>query len=97
MLGWTEKDIGPYRHGNYLAEPDLDHAAAHMRWVAADREPANAIGMLAARTIQDALSPVVVGAMIKERLQLLLSGCGHQPASSLSSRQQRRTIEAIAT
>lgn len=64
-----KEDVGPYMRGSHWAEPDLDHAAAHMRWVASHREQARTLGERAGQTIHDGFSPAVVGKMITERLQ----------------------------
>ncbi len=63
------EDIGPYMRGSRWAEPDLDHAASHMRWVVSHREQARTLGERAGQTIRDGFSPAVVGGMITERLQ----------------------------
>ena len=73
-----KEDVGPYMRGSRWAEPDLDHAATHMRWVVSHREEARAVGARAAQTIKEELSPEAVGRMITERLR-----CGIDPAEDL--------------
>ncbi len=57
--------------GQHWAEPDLDHAAAHMRRLAEDPAAARALGAKAREDVQARFSPEVVGKRYRERLELL--------------------------
>jgi 2-polyprenyl-3-methyl-5-hydroxy-6-metoxy-1,4-benzoquinol methylase len=54
------------------AEPDLTHAAEHMRWVYANRELARERAAEAAHSMQQSYSLEAVGALARERLLQLL-------------------------
>lgn len=64
---------GEYVHheGQRWAEPDVAHAAAHMRRLANDRVFATEIGARAAHDIRERLAPAVVARMIIDRLEAL--------------------------
>lgn len=52
-----EKTAGPYKKGNYWAEPDIKHAAGLMRQIFEDRKKANEIGVTASEDIRKNFSP----------------------------------------
>jgi glycosyltransferase involved in cell wall biosynthesis len=62
---------GPYSKGSRWAEPDLGHASELMRRVVSDPSEAARIGAQARRTIEERLSPAVIGARYKRRLEAL--------------------------
>lgn len=64
-----EKTAGPYKKGNYWAEPDTGHAAELMRLVFEDRAKASEIGATASRYIYDNFSPEAIKGIMKERLK----------------------------
>jgi GT2 family glycosyltransferase/glycosyltransferase involved in cell wall biosynthesis len=68
-----EKDYGPYKKGNVWAEPDVEQAAQHMRWVYANREKANSIGARAEKEIKETLNPEVAAEEIRRRLECIFS------------------------
>ncbi|GAA3408555.1 glycosyltransferase family 4 protein [Paenibacillus hodogayensis] len=63
------EDWGPYKAYQTWAEPDLGHAAHHMRQLAFNETFRHSIAVNGKQHIQTHFSPQVVGAMIKERLQ----------------------------
>jgi glycosyltransferase involved in cell wall biosynthesis len=67
------KRIGPYEKHEVWAEPDLDHAAELMRRVASDPELCKRVGSQAAEHVRTHLSPEAVGALIRSRLQQIVS------------------------
>ncbi len=69
-----EADCGPYRKGNWWAEPDLCHAAQQMRLVYEDRDLAAVVAARAAADIRANLSYDVVGRMIQARLTAIIKG-----------------------
>jgi glycosyltransferase involved in cell wall biosynthesis/SAM-dependent methyltransferase len=73
-----EKDHGPYPKGWVWADPDLDHAAALMRFVRRNRDRAREMGARARRDVLQDLHPGTMGALIKERL-LSLAAFGKVP------------------
>ncbi|MBI3319359.1 MAG: glycosyltransferase family 4 protein [Candidatus Omnitrophica bacterium] len=88
------EDVGPYTRGNQWAEPDLDHAADHMRWVVSHREQARTLGERAGQTIHDGFSPAVVGRMIAERLRLVAGRRAAQPSVTNGPARHAATLYA---
>ena len=66
-----EKDFGPYTKGNTWAEPDIDHAAAQMRYVFENQNVANKIGQKATLDIRQNMNPKVTGMEILKRIKTL--------------------------
>jgi glycosyltransferase involved in cell wall biosynthesis len=66
-----EEDIGPYARGQVWADPDIEHAASHMRRVYEDADFAASIGRRAQHDVQRDLSDDRVGDRIQRRLALL--------------------------
>jgi glycosyltransferase involved in cell wall biosynthesis len=66
-----ERETGPFPAGSRWAEPDLEHAAAHIRAILKDPEGARAIGRRGAEEIASRFSPKTVGELIRARLQTL--------------------------
>lgn len=62
------RDVGPYKAGNFWADPDLDHAAELMYHVASNNEHARSIGEHGAREIRENFSCERVGGLIRDRL-----------------------------
>lgn len=75
LTGYTivpiDKDYGPYKRGDVWAEPDIDHAAMHMRSIAFNRNSAEAVGARAAHDIRMEFSPMAVGQRMATRLKQL--------------------------
>lgn len=63
------EDHGPYRRGAYWAEPDLEHAAAHMRRLVADRDFARQLGQRARQDILAEHDARRVGERYAQRLR----------------------------
>jgi glycosyltransferase involved in cell wall biosynthesis len=66
-----ERSHGPYTKGQTWAEPDVDHAAWWMGQLHGDRELARQIGAAARETVEATLSPAVVGARCRQRLETI--------------------------
>jgi glycosyltransferase involved in cell wall biosynthesis len=64
-----EKDHGPYQRGFVWADPDLDHAAALMRYIYEHREAASQVGARARQDILAMLTPEVLGRELRTRLE----------------------------
>ncbi len=62
---------GPYAKGQTWADPDIAHAAAHMRTLFADRALCARLGMAARATITEKFSPAVIGARYRRRLEAI--------------------------
>lgn len=62
------EDHGPYRAGQYWAEPDIDQAAGAMRELVASPQWAEQLGQQARRTMKESFSPAAVGRMMRKRL-----------------------------
>lgn len=62
------RDAGPYKAGNFWADPDLNHAAELMYHVASNGEHARSIGEHGAREIRENFSCARVGELIRDRL-----------------------------
>ena len=63
-----QRDYGPYKAGQVWAEPDVEQAADWMTKFAGDHDLAHAVGQRGRQTIQEDLSPRVVGDLIQKRL-----------------------------
>ena len=63
------RDYGPYEAHQHWAEPDINHAAMHMRTLAGDPDLAKKIGTLGRITIETEFSAQAIGASMKLRLQ----------------------------
>jgi glycosyltransferase involved in cell wall biosynthesis len=62
---------GPYAKGQTWADPDIAHAAAHMRTLFSDRPLCTRLGAAARATITEKLSPAVIGARYRRRLEAI--------------------------
>lgn len=62
---------GPYAKGQVWAEPDVEHAAAHMRRVRHDAGLRARIGEAACRRIEALFSPEAVGTRYRRRLETI--------------------------
>jgi GT2 family glycosyltransferase/glycosyltransferase involved in cell wall biosynthesis len=63
-----ERDVPPYGRGFHWAEPSVEHAVRHLRWVYEHREKARALGERARRDVEDRLSIEAAGRRIANRL-----------------------------
>ncbi|HMD61106.1 MAG TPA: glycosyltransferase [Opitutaceae bacterium] len=68
-----DRNYGPYSKGSTWAEPDIGHAAELMRRVASSPSDAARIGAAARRAVEERLSPAVVGARYRRRLEAIAS------------------------
>jgi len=66
-----DRNHGPYSKGQVWAEPDIDHAAEQMRRVHRDAELRTRIGSAGRKRIESALSPAVIGARYRRRLEAI--------------------------
>jgi glycosyltransferase involved in cell wall biosynthesis len=66
-----EQDHGPYRKGNWWADPDLDHAAAQMRRVFENRDEAVRKGVRAAADIKRWYGSEAMARRMIERLNVI--------------------------
>lgn len=66
-----ERDFGPYRKGARWAEPDLDHAARHLRELLETPQLAARVGADGQRTIREEYSPAALAARYRERVDWL--------------------------
>ena len=62
---------GPYKAGNHWADPDLDSASDLMRYVAANRDSAAAVGLKAQARVCKLLHPETIAASVWARLEEL--------------------------
>jgi len=62
---------GPYAKGQTWADPDIAHAAAHMRTLFADRALCACLGAAARVTIEQKFSPAAIGARYRRRLEAI--------------------------
>ncbi len=69
---WTPAPVppgaGPYRMGAEWADPDLEVAADHLRWIASNRDEARARGEAAREHLRRNHSPERAAAFVRERL-----------------------------
>jgi glycosyltransferase involved in cell wall biosynthesis len=66
-----EQDLGAYPAGPLWAEADIEHAAWCLGQLASQPELCTRLGAQAAQDIHQQLSPSVVGAQIRQRIQML--------------------------
>lgn len=71
QLVQIERQVDRFPAGYRWAEPDIEHAAAHIRTVIDNPDKAEEVGARAARDIAERLSPAVVGRIIRNRLEEL--------------------------
>jgi glycosyltransferase involved in cell wall biosynthesis len=64
-----EKTAGPYKKGNYWAEPDIEHAAGLMKQIFEDRAKAKEIGVAASEYIRKNFSPEALKNRMKHVLK----------------------------
>ena len=62
---------GPYAKGQTWADPDIAHAAAHMRALFSDRALCARLGTAAIATIAEKFAPAVIGARYRRRLEAI--------------------------
>ena len=62
---------GPYAKGQTWADPEIAHAAAHMRTLFADRALCARLGAAARITITEKFSPAIIGARYRRRLEAI--------------------------
>jgi len=63
-----EHDIPPYPRGAIWAEPDVEHAARHMRWVHDHRAAAKALGEKGREAARKLISPEAAGRRMADRI-----------------------------
>lgn len=66
-----EKTVGPYEKGQTWAEPDVEHAAWHMKKLVAESAIARKIGDRGRETIRTQFSPAAVGRLYQQRLEVI--------------------------
>jgi glycosyltransferase involved in cell wall biosynthesis len=64
-----ERDYGPYKSGQYWADPDVEQAASWMQKLAREPDVAQRIGKAAQETITVNFSPAATGKKIEARLK----------------------------
>ena len=62
---------GPYTKGQIWADPDIEHAAWHMRRLVADRALCAYLGAAAAASIRAGFSPARIGRLYADRLRAM--------------------------
>jgi glycosyltransferase involved in cell wall biosynthesis len=96
LVGWTPgtipEDMGPYNKGSAWAEPDLDEAAALMRFIVENPARAAAVGERAARDIRDLHNVAVAGVHMREALA---EGRTEWKAARAAKRAARRAEKAL--
>ncbi|HTZ20564.1 MAG TPA: glycosyltransferase family 4 protein [Opitutaceae bacterium] len=70
-LRTLEQSHGPYSRGSTWAEPDVAHAAGHMRRLFEDRALAARLGAAARTTIEARFAPAIIGARYRRRLEAI--------------------------
>ncbi|XEC93402.1 glycosyltransferase family 4 protein [Paenibacillus tarimensis] len=70
-LSKVGEDWGPYKGYQTWAEPDLEHAASHMKKLVELPEWRNSIAAMGKETIETHFSPRAAGELIKQRLHRL--------------------------
>ena len=68
-----DRTHGPYAKGQIWAAPDIDHAAWWMQQLQGDAALTRKIGAAARRSTEANLSPAVIGARYRRRLETIAS------------------------
>jgi glycosyltransferase involved in cell wall biosynthesis len=88
LVDWEPTVVGegafPYSPDAVWAEPDIDHAAALMRHVFAERAEAAARGEVARRELLGRHSPAAAGEIIERRLAVIRQGLAEAGVRSLN-------------
>ena len=92
---WTKaevaQDAGPYRRGEVWAEPDVEAAAALLRYVRANRDGAQVVAERGRADVESLLSPRAIGAAMADRLRRLGAAPPTvSPATSASAHERGR-------
>ncbi len=66
-----ERNHGPYTKGQHWADPDIEHAAHHMRRLVSDPALCARLGAVAAASIRRDFSPAAIGARYAARLRAM--------------------------
>ena len=69
-----DRDHGPYKRGQYWAEPDVDHAAWFMKKLVEDSQYGKQIAASGQETIVKDFSYQVIGDKVRRRLDAILDG-----------------------
>ncbi len=75
-----DREHGPYPAGAAWAEPSVGHAAERMRWVAANREEAAALGAKGRDEVAALLSQEAAGRRMLARVEEIRAGLRGRPA-----------------
>ncbi len=106
-----EADCGPYKKGNFWAEPDTEHSAYLMRHIFNNYGEAQQVGAKAAQEIKSLLSPPTVGKKIQKRLeyiaqithnfQILKNSktalLNHRPTSDINWESSPQTVQPLVS
>ena len=83
LVDWTSTEVGAeaehYPAEGIWAEPSIEHAAAQLQAVWTDRAEAHRRGTRARADVEAALSPAVVGALARARLERIATLRGRHP------------------
>ena len=74
-LAPIESDVGPYWAGQIWAEPDVEHAAWHLKRLAANESLRQDIGRTAAAHLSTHFSPRAAGQRMRDRLRIIGRMC----------------------
>ena len=93
LVGWQrqhiERTYGDYRQGWYWAEPCCHEAVAAMRQLASNPEAAVALGHAGATAVRERLSFERLGAIVRQRLGMLLLKPSRREILSFAPASQR--------
>lgn len=81
-----DRDVGPYRAGNWWAEPSVEDASQYMRLVFEDRTLAERRGTAARADIERGYSIAAVGDLISRRMGVIFDRQSVAPATRHRSR-----------
>ncbi|BAZ67915.1 MAG: glycosyltransferase [Pelatocladus maniniholoensis HA4357-MV3] len=88
------EDYGPYKKGNFWAEPNINHAAYLMQYVFNNYEEAQQTGKKASEHIRSVLSPKLIGEKIKNRLAHVMQRRKHSSnIDNIYTELQYQTVE----
>jgi glycosyltransferase involved in cell wall biosynthesis len=77
VLAYNPRMSEVYEYGNVWADPNVEDAAAWMRWLYEDESRRVRIGLLAASMVAKRYSLKAVGEVLRERLEIISSSSNH--------------------
>ena len=84
-------DFGPYKKGNFWANPDIEYAGRLMKYVFNNYQQAQEVGARGAEEIKSLLSPQVIGNKISNRLEYISKITNNFTTFAQPPREQKKS------